>query len=207
MARELFVKDRGPSAWDTARTFVASVVYQLPIGEGQRWLGEASSIGHVFLSNWQIAGMVQFSDGNPFSAILGFIPAGFIASTADQTYYPNLRPGANNNPVLGGPDRYFDASVFELPPAGRVGDVGRNTVTGPGLATVDLSLTKNNPLGKGISMQVRLEAFNLLNRANFGLPQRSVFAAGSTIARADAGRITQTSTTARQLQLGLRFVF
>jgi hypothetical protein len=207
MARELFVKDRGPSAWDTTRSLVASVVYPLPLGQGQRWLGEASGIGRVLLSNWQIASMVQVSDGNPFSAILGYIPAGFIAGGGDQTYYPNLTPGASNNPVVGGPDRYFDASVFQLPAAGRVGDLGRNTLIGPGLATVDLSLTKNNPVGEGKNVQVRIEAFNILNRSNFGVPQRNIFSLGSTVPRADAGRITQTSTTARQLQVGVRFTF
>jgi hypothetical protein len=75
---------------------------------------------------------------------------------------------------------------------------------------VDFSVGKNTTFtmfgGRGTNLQFRAEFFNLLNRANFGLPVRNVFNTNGTV-RADAGRITSTVTTARQIQLGVRFVF
>jgi hypothetical protein len=68
-------------------------------------------------------------------------------------------------------------------------------------------VTKNQPIGGARVLQLRLEAFNLLNRANFATPLASIFLPGSTVPRADAGRITQTASTSRQVQLGLRLVF
>ena len=71
----------------------------------------------------------------------------------------------------------------------------------------DMSLVKNSAIGGNRKVQLRLDAFNVLNRANFALPQNNVFSANSTVPRADAGRITSTVTTARQLQVAVRFTF
>src|SRR5207237_8516253 len=97
------------------------------------------------------------------------------------------RPRANavGNPdpiVLGDPDHYFDTSAFVLPPQGTFGDAGRNTLTGPSYAMTNVSFVKNTrigALGSGGQLQLRLEIFNLLNRANCATPDRVVFAAAS----------------------------
>ena len=109
--------------------------------------------------------------------------------------------------MLGGPDRYFDPTAFVLPPAGFIGTLGRNTIIGPDRRTIDLVMGKNLSLG-GTSreLQLRFEVFNLLNRANFSTPQQNVFNTNGTI-REDAGRITSTSTSARQIQLGAKIVW
>jgi hypothetical protein len=115
-------------------------------------------------------------------------------------------PGASNNPVLGEPNRYFDPNAFMLPAAGTFGDIGRNTVTGPGLAVFDFSLYKNFSVGVGRSLQFRAEIFNLFNRPNFALPGANLFT--STGARqSNAGVITSTVTTGREMQFGLKFSF
>jgi hypothetical protein len=124
---------------------------------------------------------------------------------------PDAVPGCD--PILGGPDRYFDVKCFALPPAGQRGNVGRNTLIGPGLASIDLSLVKSFGLGER-RLEVRVESFNLTNRANFGVPSpagRTVFTGvnpdGSPIVAPTWGRITSTVTTARQLQLGAKLTF
>ncbi len=123
-----------------------------------------------------------------------------------QDLPPNLRTGANNNPILGGPDRYFDPQVFELPPAGFYGNLGRNTTIGPGLVNLDFALAKNFPLHEEARLQFRVETFNLFNRANFAIPQRRVLTAtGATIG--NAGRITSTTTSSRQIQFALKLTF
>ena len=86
--------------------------------------------------------------------------------------YPDLRPGASNNPVLGGADKYFDPTAFVLQPAGYIGNLGRNTLIGPGLFTLDVVVERSIRLGAGgdRALQLRLEAFNLTNRVNLALP-------------------------------------
>ena len=76
---------------------------------------------------------------------------------------PDVKPGCSNNPILGGPDRYWDISCFQLPPVNTRGDLGRNTLIGPGLVSVDLSLVKTFELGGDRSLQFRVECFNLPN--------------------------------------------
>jgi hypothetical protein len=109
---------------------------------------------------------------------------------------------------LGGADQYFDPTAFVLQPSRYFGNLGRNTVTGPGLATWDFSLGKSFPvpLNEESKIEFRAEFFNLLNHANFSFPALNVFNADTTRI-GSAGRISQTATSARQVQLGLRFLF
>jgi hypothetical protein len=92
-----------------------------------------------------------------------------------------------------------------LPPAGVIGNAPRNSLIGPGYATWDLMASRNVVFGTR-SVQLRFEVFNLLNRANFGIPATSLFAANGT-RLADAGRITTLASSPRQAQLGVKFVW
>jgi hypothetical protein len=83
--------------------------------------------------------------------------------------------------------------------------VGRGTLEGPGLATFDFSVFKNIPITERMNLAFRAEFFNITNRHNFGLPNPIVFS-GANISPS-AGRITRTSTTARQIQFGLKVTF
>jgi hypothetical protein len=123
------------------------------------------------------------------------------------TERPNLAPGADPNPVLGGPDRYADVSAFELQPAGFLGNLGRNTLIGPGMATFDLTLAKHFPLGFGSSnAELRIAFFNLFNKANYGSPNTEAFASTDG-PNPEFGRINSTSTTPRQGQIVLKVTF
>jgi hypothetical protein len=192
---------RGLAAFHVANRFSASGVWMLPFGEGQRfgtgWPGWANAL----LGGWQIGGVLNVADGPPATVSIGNrTDLSNLGLGADS---PDLVPGGNHNPVVGDPDRYFDTSQFEFPPPRTIGDVGRNTLIGPGLATVDLSLNKNTSLGMGARLQLRVEFFNLLNRANLALPSLQVFdSRGRPVG--SAGFIDSTTTTARQIQLGAR---
>jgi len=179
--------ERGLSNYDVRHYFVAHWTHEL--GRG-----------------WQWNGIATLASGNPFSVVVGFdrARARFQSGTSPQR--PDLVAGRSTNPILGGPDRYYDPSAFALPEAGFYGNLGRNTLIGPGLANMDLSITKRFRITERISAQFRTEAFNIVNHANFAIPvQRTVFT--STGPSGSAGRITTTATSARQLQLGLRLMF
>ena len=84
-----------------------------------------------------------------------------------------------------------------------------NSLTGPKYAMTSLSLVKNTKLMSTRQIQFRIEMFNVLNHANFAVPDRTVFsaAAANEAPLATAGRITNTITSSRQLQLGVKFLF
>ncbi len=126
---------------------------------------------------------------------------------------PSFAPGRNGgNAVTGSPDGWFDPAAFVLQPAGTPGNAGRGSLIGPDLETVDLALVKNTAwsrLGEGGRVEVRIEVFNLLNRANFGTPSLIAFT-GTREGEAPLpsfGRIRSTVTPGRQWQLGVRLVF
>jgi hypothetical protein len=189
--------DKGLSSFDVRHAFSFNVSYEVP---HMGLPGAASSI----FNGWEVGGIVRIQSGTPFDAETGFNRSQDGATSIGDR--PNLKPGASNNPVLGTPDRWFDPNVFELPAAGFYGNVGRNTLIGPGLATVDALLVRDVRLKGQSRVQFRAEVFNLLNRANFGLPRNKIFSSNGTIPAA-VGIITSTSTSARQAQFGLKFTF
>jgi hypothetical protein len=126
---------------------------------------------------------------------------------------PSWAPGRDaDNAIIGTPDRWIDPTAFVLQPAGTFGNTRRGELRGPNLRTVDLSLSKTIPwaqLGSRSSVEVRLEAFNVFNRANFGVPALIAFAgaADNEPPFSTFGRITNTVTSSRQIQLGVRVAF
>ncbi len=188
--------ERGLSNYDLRHYFVTWLAWDIPALPGPKWLGRG----------WQLNSIGTLASGNPFSVVVGFdrARAAFQAGTSPQR--PDLAAGFSNNPILGGPDRYFDPSAFALPAAGFYGNLGRNTLIGPGLANLDAALNKRFRLREGLDLQFRAEMFNLANHPNFAIPsQRTVFSASGRVG--SAGRITSTLTTSRQIQLGLKLIF
>jgi hypothetical protein len=84
--------------------------------------------------------------------------------------------------------------------------VGRNTLIGPGVAVVDFSLTKNTQASETVNVQFRAEFFNILNRANYALPDTRVFTSSGSPDNS-AGFIEDLTNSPREIQLGLRVVF
>jgi hypothetical protein len=195
-SRYLFMKDRGLSPFDVRHSFVGTVNYDLPFGKGSGALAR-------LVRGWNVGTLVRARSGYPFSVFTG-IDRG---SQQFAPRYPDLAPGASNNPILGGADKYFDPTAFILQPAGYIGNLGRNTLIGPGLFTIDAVLERSIRLGGDRALQLRIEAFNVTNRVNLALPSSTnLFAANGSYLE-DAGRITATSTSARQVQLGVKFVW
>jgi hypothetical protein len=155
------------------------------------------------VGGWQVNSITSLLSGFPFTPL-----AGSNRSANGDTRNPDRpdwNPNFAGNVILGKPGRWYDPNAFMLPTVGTFGNVGRGVLRGPGLATWDLSLLKNTRLSERFMLQFRAEAFNLLNRANFGVPNTTVFS-GTSFAAA-AGLITSTTTTSRQLQGGLKLIF
>lgn len=198
--RHFSIKEHALSAIDVRQNLTFNFVYDLP------GTGRSGAAGQL-LGGWSINGITRVSSGNPFSIVNGFDRS----RTIEGGNYPDLAPGRSNNPIRpGNPDQYYDPTAFALPEPGFLGNLGRNTAIAPGTVTFDFSLTKNMAVpifGEQGRVQFRAEFFNLFNRANFGLPNRSVFDRTRLLPRPDAGRITRTITTSRQIQFGVRIAF
>jgi hypothetical protein len=200
--------DWGLATYDVRNIGVISASYALPIGHGQRFLGDLSGFRNGAVSGWTVTSIVTAQDGFPFSPQLSYNP-----SNNGDTRNP-VRPFANpafTGPIiLGTPAKWFNSSAFLAPAntaanGGFYGNVGRDTLIGPGLATWDFSLLKDTKIREQMSLQFRAELFNLLNRANFNMPNEVVFTPSGV--SPTAGVITSTSTTARQVQFGLKLLW
>ena len=196
--------DRGLSDFDIRHRLAVNYFYSFPFGRGRRW-GTSGVLNQLF-GGWRVGGIVSFRTGTPFTPGLRVRTPGYLFA-ADR---PNLLPGRSQNPVLGGPDRYFDSSVYVVPEPGTLGNAGRNTLTAPSVFDTDVSLQREFLLDAKRRLQFRAEIFNLLNHPNFSSPSGGgavVFSGATGRPNPTAGRITQTNSTARQIQFALRFSF
>jgi hypothetical protein len=201
-------RDRGRSSFDARHNFVPTVTYPIPLRFQQKALG-------VILGGWMVNGIGTFRTGEPFTGRVGN-----NRSANGDRWAPdraNLNPGFSNDPTsgvskgcagvaqgtpLGTPDLWFDPCAFSRPTPGTYGNLGRNTITGPGFFNVDFSADKVFKPNDRINVQFRAEIFNLLDQAHFYAPGFNVFS-GS------AGHITRlvTSPGGRLTQFGLKVMF
>ncbi len=190
----------GLSDFDVRHNFTFNYSWSLPFGEN------AAGAARVLVAGWQLSGIVTLRAGVPFTPLLGFDRARARPRAGGDGQRPSWAPGYDaSKATLGGPERYFDPNAFVLPAAGTFGDVPRNALIGPGYAVWNSALFKNIELGGRRKLQFRVETFNILNRANFGLPAATVF--GSSGRVENAGEITDIVGTARQIQLGVKIEF
>jgi len=197
--------DWGPSTSDARHIGVINASYQLPFGAGKKFLGDQHGFVDKLVGGWTLSGIETLQSGLPFTPQLGFNP------TNNGDSRNPIRPSWNTNftgpVILGGPNEYFNPDAFVLPPKGTYGNVGRDVLYGPGIATTDLSAHKNLAITERVRAQFRAEFFNIFNRANFGTPNAVVFTSATAAPSPTAGVITSTATTSRQVQFGLKLLW
>jgi hypothetical protein len=191
--------NKGLSDFDIRHNFSANATWQIPFGD------QLTGVAHGVAAGWQLSGIFTAHSGIPITPMLGFDRARALPRSGGAGQWPDLAPGCSNNPVLGDPNEWFDTSCFLLPAAGTIGNLGRNTVTGPGYEALDMALFKNLSLGGARRLQLRFEGFNITNHVNFGLPSTTVFSSSGPVST--AGQITSIVGTARQFQFGAKITF
>ena len=186
----------GLSAFDISQNLVTNFTYQLPFGPGHA--SAASGWKAKVLGGWQVNGLSFIRGGTPFTPTMNVNTA---TAGANAQYPDRLSSGAISNPTI---EKWFDTAAFVSPGQYRFGNSGRNILRGDGQVTLDLSLFKNTyfatKLNERTNLQLRVEAFNVLNQVNFSNPNASV---GSST----YGTVTATSVAARSLQLALKLLF
>lgn len=169
----------GTSTYDQPYNSTTSVVWQLPFGQGRKWMSNAGPFLDALIGGWTISGINTMTSGEP--ATLTYSPsAAFQVSGISQDFRGanQYRANVNGDPygdksaIVG----YLSTTTVTAPtnPSQPFGNAGRNTVRGPWFWQMDMVATKEFkiPFGDQTRLQFRFEAFNLLNRANFRAPDR-----------------------------------
>jgi outer membrane receptor protein involved in Fe transport len=199
----------GLSDFDTRHRFVASVLYELPVGKGKRFLNHG--IASTLLGGWQLNSIITKSSGFPVTILDG---------TNQSNSNLNLdRPNvvAGVSPTLDNPTtaQWFNIAAFKLQPFGSFGNTQRNIVIGPGIASWDFSTLKNFNFTERAYVQFRFECFNCANHPNFADPgerlsYNKIDSNGFAIPGTGTfGAITATRNgiDMRQLQFSLKLIF
>ncbi|MCI0724212.1 MAG: TonB-dependent receptor, partial [Acidobacteria bacterium] len=188
--------DRALSLFDMRQRLVITSIWDLPLGKGRRWdLG--SPVLNAILGSWQVNNIATFRGGQPFTPILNFNSANTGAARPNRIRDGNL-PNAERTL-----QRYFDTAAFPAATQFNFGNAGKNILFGPGAVNFDFSLFKRVPapfLGEQGAIQFRVEAFNLFNTPQFGIPNR-------VADNPQGGTITSLVSNMRELQLGLKILF
>lgn len=189
----------GTSGYNQPLNNTTSVVWELPFGAGRRWGNDMHPIAEAIVGGWRLTAINAMTSGLPVN--LTYSPSSqFQVSTA-----PTYRPNVSGDIYASDPSisQWFNTSAVTIPtdPSQPFGNAPRNMARGPAIYTMDLGLHKGFALGVGQSrLEVRVEAFNVFNRSNFGAPNGNRSAT-------TFGTITSLATTPRQIQLGARFSF
>jgi len=197
--------DYGLATYDVRNVGVINAIYALPFGRGRALANGLESWRNGLVSGWSVTSIVTLQGGFPFTPQLSYNPSN--NGDTRNPVRPFVNPGFTGSAIIGKPGQWFNPNKFLQPPpnSGFYGNLGRDTLIGPGLATWDFSALKNTSIYERLTLQFRAEIFNLLNRANFNTPNLIVFTPSGV--SGTAGAITSTSTTSRQVQFGLKLIW
>jgi hypothetical protein len=191
--------ERGLAVSDAKFRWVNTVVYSLPFGHGQHWL--SNGVASAILGGWQLSGIMTLQTGFPSTINLTGDTANIGGGSGGILIRANPVPGVS--PYLSTSQRstaeWFNVNAFVDPPPYQFGTLGRNTLVGPGLFKIDNTLSKRFHVNERLAVEIRAEAFNLLNTHNYNQVMRIINAPGfGTVA---------SELPMRELQFGGKVTF
>ena len=185
--------DYGLSDFDVDHRAVASFVWSLPFGKGERFAGDASGVKNAIIGGWQLNGIYTWQRGFPIT-----IQAADQGNVLDS--FGTNRANVSGTPSDGGSiEQWFDTSAFTQPALGQFGNSLRNMLRGPGINNLDLALFKNFDLTRGARLQFRFESFNAFNHPQFN-------AVSTNMTSSTYGQVTG-ARPGRINQLGLKLIW
>ncbi len=191
----------GNSDFDVRRRFVFSYLYEVPVGRGKRFLGDAAGVLNQIAGGWQFGGITTVSTGNWFTIV-----DSTNFSNSDSQQRPNLIGNPHSTPCVAG--TFFNTCAFADPSPGSFGNVGRNTMQGPGYQVWDFSLFKNFQISERMKLEFRSEFFNVFNHPNLQFaksgPQNSI---NTTTFGTPAFGFLTAARDPRQIQFALKLAF
>jgi hypothetical protein len=192
----------GNSNFDVRNALKGSLVYQLPVGKGKRFLNSNPYLD-ALVGGWQTSATMVVHSGQPFTVVTTSNNAAADNPGSSASQYPNVI----GDPHLSHPtiQNWYNVAAFAQPAAGTFGNEGRNSLVGPDLSEIDFSLGKNFALRERMGLQFRIDGYNVFNHPSFGIPNTGVaFANG---APTSSSAITSTTIGPRAFQLNARISF
>jgi hypothetical protein len=187
-------RNRARAGFDTPQIFQLAYVYELPFGKGKTW-ASSGGVASKIASDWQVSGIFSAIHGQPFS-----LTSSAALNGVGQTETPNQSGASKKLGGIGSGNPFYDTSVFSDPATGNYGNVGRNTLFGPGSVNMDFSLFRTFKFTERLDLQFRADAANFFNSPHFNNPNGST---GSS----DFLAITSAKNDERQFRFGLRLAF
>jgi len=148
--------DRGPCSFNVTQSLRINAVYGLPFK------------GNRAVAGWSVSPIFQASTGLPINVLDGLSPGGQAGLGGIEGPRPNLVPGCKQ--YLRTWVNWYNTNCYYLPPYGTLGDIGRDSLIGPGFMDLDFSVMKNTKLTERVNMELRAEFFNIVNHTSFGNP-------------------------------------
>ena len=187
--------ERGLSAFDTRHRFVASPLWEIPIGKGRK-ADLKNSFANAIVGGWQVGSILTLQSGYPLNIFQGGDPSN-TGHTFDRPNATGVNPfdGWNSTTSM-----WWNPAAFSRAADGFHGNMGRNALSTPGYFTWDFSLHKDFNFTERRRLEFRFESFNLLNHPAWANPDNS-------ITSGTFGQITGTRFNMRQMQFALKFVF
>ena len=201
----------GPSDFDVPNRVSVNYVYDLPFGRGKQMLRQGP-LAWV-LGNWETSGVYTYYSGHPFqvnenngqyNSVLD--PYGYTTATPNQigkvqmVRDPDCWFYASADSACGAKAPSGAANAYTTTAVGAIGNVGRNTLRGPGIDVFDAALLREFPIVEGWNVEARWEVFNVTNTPEFGQPNGNITSGG-------VGSITTLAGDPRVMQFALRVSF
>jgi hypothetical protein len=161
---------------------------------GRCWLNEPGLL-EILFGGWQLGAIFSYGSGFPFTPLIS-------GDQSNTGTFGSVRPDLTGDPSVKdpNPNRWFNTGAYQTPALYTFGNAPRNSLTGPSFQTLDMYLAKRFGITKDLALELRLEGYNILNRANFAQPD-------PFIDSDSGGTITGLAGTMRELQWGLRLYF
>jgi hypothetical protein len=194
-------RDYGPSPYDVRHSFSLAANYELPFGKDRKIGSDWSTAKNAVLGGWQINSIFQARSGLALTVTDGADRSQQLPHHATWNFPNRICDGGISG--AGVDDVWLDINCFQPAPPGQFGDSGAGILHGPGYWNWDFGLSKNFYMTDRRYFTFRLEAFNVLNHANFRLDNDSTNIANPT----SFGRILGTFSAPRIVELVGRFTY
>ena len=186
-----FALDRGRSDFDRRQVLTGYDVWEVPVGSNRHWFGSMPKALDAIVGNWSLSNIVSWMTGEPFTVSSGILTANNIRSARADLTGPVPAFGYNYGipgnvgpswiPASALPQINPTTSPFAIPAPGNNGNQGRNIFTGPGFFNLDMTLSKKFVVKERWKVEIRGDAFNVLNHANFRLANPITAFGGTTV--------------------------
>jgi hypothetical protein len=200
--------DKASSDFDVRQLFNLSTVYALPLGIGKRYLN-SPGVPRALFGNWEISAIGTAQTGLPVNVTIdrsnSSVPGLFAVSGSER---PDYVAGQSLVPPGGStPNHWINPAAFAVPANGTFGNLGRNAFRAPGVAQLDLGVSKFVPISERINIRLRADLFNVANRAQYGAPNADVSASNFGVITTTLSTYATGRGTPRELQVSLKIAF